>query len=34
MLRFGLFSVCVRQFAYEMGYIAPLLPSFGKVGCD
>ena len=29
MLRFGLFSVCVGQLANEMGYVAPLLPSFG-----
>jgi hypothetical protein len=32
MLRFGLFSVCVGQFAYEMGYVKPLLPRFRQVG--
>ena len=34
MLRFRLFSVRICQLAYEMGYVPPLLPSFGKVGTD
>jgi hypothetical protein len=34
MLRFRLFSIRIRQLAYEMGYITPLLPSFSEVGTD
>src|SRR6266849_8461009 len=32
MLRFGLFSICICQFAKEMSYVESLLPGFRQVG--
>jgi hypothetical protein len=34
MLRFSLLSVCICQFAREMGYITAFLPGFSEVGPD